>query len=72
MQHDRTGEGGCLVTLDHFGTRFVRRTLQARERIRALIHREFTLQLFCADIYPSSMDAIAVEVARPGRYHRGR
>src|ERR1700730_11290240 len=26
-QHDRTGEDGCLITLDHFGARFLRRTI---------------------------------------------
>ena len=43
--------------------RFVRRALQDCERIRAVIRRKFTP----ADIGPSSMDAIAVEVAWPGR-----
>ena len=37
------------------------------ERIRAVIRRKFTLRLFRVDIGPSSMDAIAVEVAWPGR-----
>ena len=35
-----------------------------------MTRREFTLRLFRADICPSSMDAIAVEVAWSGRYHR--
>ena len=48
--------------------RFVRRALQDCERIRAVIRRKFTLRLFRADIGPpSSMAAIAVEVARTGR-----
>jgi hypothetical protein len=54
------------LALDLYGA------MRGCERICALIHREFTLQLFRADICLSSMDAIAVEVARPGRYHRGR
>ncbi len=41
------------------------------ERIRVLTGKGVLFRLFRADICPSSMDAIAVEVAWPGAYHRG-
>jgi hypothetical protein len=40
------------------------------ERSCVMIRREFTLRLFRVYTCPSSMDAIVVEVAWPGRYHR--
>jgi hypothetical protein len=70
-QHDRTGEDGCLITMDHFGAHLMRRALQDDDRNRAVIRRRFTLRLVRADIFPNSMDAVAVEVAWPRRYHRG-
>ena len=35
-----------------------------------MIRRRFALHFFVSTFVPSSMDAIAVEVAWPGRYHR--
>jgi hypothetical protein len=68
-QHDRSGEDGCPVTLDHFAAACGRARHVGCKRICAVIRRKCTLRLFRADICPSSMDAIAVEVAWPGGHH---
>lgn len=69
-QHDRSGENRCLSTFDHFGHSILGRACKHRERICAVIWGQLTLPLFRADIYPISTDAIVVEVAWPGCYHR--
>ena len=70
LTHDRSGQHGCLIRLDHFGARFCRRAVQDCEQIHVMIRRRFSHRLFRADVRPISMDAIAVEVAWPRRYHR--
>jgi hypothetical protein len=56
----------------HLIEAFARRAVQDCEQTHVMIRRQFSHRLFRADVCPSSMDAIAVEVAGPRRYHRRR
>src|SRR5450755_1386939 len=72
-QHHRSGQRGCLITLDHFERSIcTARHVGLCADSRSDSQEGYTLRLIRADICPISMDTIAVEVAWSGRHHWGR